>query len=96
MEKKYSKVEAIENAKEFIKKVNELEKEFGLTFNSDTSDIYLSYKTKEEVPFWGSVKIGWIGDGSGLKVTEIIKDSDYYKQQALSKLSKKEIEALGL
>ena len=96
MENKYSKAEAIENAKAFIKKVNELEEEFGFTFNSDTGDIYLSYKTKEEIPIWDSVRIGWAGDGSGLKVTEIVKDSNYYKQQALSKLSKEEIEALGL
>ncbi len=96
MEKKYSKNEAIESAKEFIKKVNALEKAYGIKFNSDTGDIYLSYKLKEGDRIWDSVKIGWAGDGSGLKVTEIVKDSDYYKQQAISKLSKEEIEALGL
>ena len=96
MEKKYSKNEAIEASNEFTKKVNDLEKEFGVKIGSDTGDIYLSYKTIEGVPYWGTVKIGWVGDGSGLKVTEIVKDSDYYKKQALSKLSKEEIEALGL
>ena len=96
MEKKYSKNEAIEASKEFIKKVNDLEKEYGISFNSDKGDIYLSYQAKDGSYKWDSVKIGWVGDGSGLKVTEIVKDSDYYKKQALSKLSKEEIEALGL
>ncbi len=96
MENKYSKVEAIENAKEFIKKVNDLEKEFGFSFNTDDDDIYLSYATKEGKPFYDTIKLGFIGDGSGIKVTERIKDKNFHKKQALSKLSKEEIEALGL
>lgn len=96
MEIKYLKSDAIDSAKEFLKEVNKLEKKFGFSFNSDRSDFYLSYRTKEESRVWDSVKIGWIGDGSGLKVTEIVKDADYYKKQALSKLTPEEIEILGL
>ena len=36
---------------------------------------------------WDILKIGWDGDGSGLKVKEVIKDSEFYKKQALSKLN---------
>jgi len=96
MEKKYSKSEAIKAANNFLKKVKELEKKFGLIFNSDTDDVYLNYKSLEFGKVWDSVKIGWDGDGTGIKVTEIIKDKEYYKNQALSKLSEEEISALDL
>lgn len=96
MEIKYSKLEAIDSAKEFIGKVNKLERQYGLSFNSDTGSLYLSYKTKEGTPVWDSVKIGWKGDGTGIKVTEEVKDSDYFRKQALSKLTPEEIELLGL
>lgn len=94
--KKYTKEEAIKAANEFIKKVNELEKEYGLSFNSDAGDIYLSYKNSTDESYWGHVKLGWDGVGTGIKVTEIIKDKKYFREQALSKLSKEEKEALGL
>lgn len=93
--KKYLKVEAIEAAKEFIKKVNKLEEEYGMIFNTDNS-IYLSYQSKEEGKHWDNIKLGWDGDGSPVKVKEVIKDKEYYKQKALKKLDDKEREALGL
>lgn len=93
---KYTKNEAIEKAKEFIEKVNKLEEEYGLSFNSDEGDdIYLSFKSKEDKK-WDYIKLGWKGDGSGIKVMEVIKDKEYYKKQAISKLTKEEREALGL
>ena len=93
---KYSKSEAIEATNDFLKKVSELEKEFGLSINSDTGDIYISYKTKIGKPYWDTVKIGWKGDGTGLKVTEVIKDKEFFRQQGLAKLNEDEIKALGL
>lgn len=94
--KVYTKNEAIKASKEFLKKVSSLEEEYGLSFNSDTGDIYLSYRTEEDNKYWDTVKIGWKGDGTGLKVFSKVKDDNYYKEKALSKLSEKEKEALGL
>jgi hypothetical protein len=45
---KYSKEEAIKIANDFIKEVNSLEKKYNMTFNSDTGDVYFSFKTNEE------------------------------------------------
>lgn len=94
--KAYSKEEAREAAIEFIAKVNKLEKEYGLSFNSDEADIYLSYKSKKEGKSWEAVDLGWIGDGTGIKVVEPLRDKSYHKEQALAKLSKEEKEALGI
>ncbi len=66
---KYTKKEAIDVSNEFIKEVNKLEKKYSMTFNSDTGDVYLSYKTKEKDK-WDTISVGWDGDGSGIKVIE--------------------------
>jgi hypothetical protein len=92
---KYTKEEAIEKANEFIKEVNELERKYNMTFNSDTDDVYLSFKTSERNKVWDSVKLGWEGNGSGIKVTEKSK-IDKIKENALSKLTDEEKEILGL
>jgi len=89
--------EAVKAANEFIKKVNELEEEYGLTLNSDTGDIYLSFlnskNIQNQLPIWGHVELGWDGDG-GIKVIENKKDEII--KIALSKLSKEEKDALGI
>lgn len=94
---KYSKEEAIaiEIAKDFIREVNELEKKYNMSLNSDSADIYLSFKTKESGAFWDTVSLGWVGDGSGIKVTEEVKIAEKIKEQALSKLNDEERRALG-
>lgn len=92
----YTKIEAIEKAKEFIEEVNLLEKKYNLTLSSDTGDVYLNFKTKQVGKVWDTINLGWVGDGSGIKVTEVLKDDKYYKEKALSKLSEKERKALGL
>lgn len=96
MEKKYTKKDAIEASKEFLKKVRELENEFGISFNSDEGDdFYLTYLTKDTVgKGWSTIKIGWDGDSTGLKVQE--DDTESIREQALSKLTEKELEVLGL
>ena len=95
---KYNKSEAIEASKEFLKEVNKIEEKYGITFNSDDGDIYLSFKKKNPGTgsHWGHVTIGWVGDDSNLKVTEVVKDKEFYRKQALSKLSPEEIKSLGL
>lgn len=91
----YSKEEAIKIANDFINEVNLLEKKYNMSFNSDTGDVYLSFKTTEKDKVWDSISLGWDGDGSGLKVTQKIKDIEKIKEQALSKLSDEERNALG-
>lgn len=92
---KYTKKEAIEKANEFIKEVNELERKYNMTFNSDTGDVYLTFETSEGNKVWDYVKLGWEGNGSGIKVTEKSK-IDKIKENALSKLTDEEKEVLGL
>jgi hypothetical protein len=68
---KYNKEEAIKNAKDFIKEVKSLEEKYNMTFDSDTGDIYISYKTTEKGKFWDSISLDW--DDSGLTVKEVKK-----------------------
>ena len=83
-------------SEKFIEKVNKLEGKYGVSINSDSGDVYLSFHTKEPGKVWDHIKVGWKGDGSGLKVTEVLNDDEYYKKKALDKLSQKEKELLGL
>ena len=92
----YTKQEAIKIAKDFIRKVNKLEKEYDMTFNSDTGDIYFSYKSKEKNKVWDYISLGWIDDGNGIKVIEETKIKEKIREQALNKLTDEEREALGL
>ena len=93
---KYTKEEALIISKDFIKDVIILQKKYGLTLNSDTGDIYLSFKFKKpKNSHWGTISLGWDGDGSEIKVTEKT-EQEVLKQQALAKLSKKDREVLGL
>lgn len=101
IEKQYLKNDAIKEAEKFLSEIRKIEEKYSFQFNADSGVFYLTYKTVEgeldqTQPYWGSVAIGWSGNGSGLKVTEIVKDNEYYKQQALSKLSDEEKKALGL
>ncbi len=66
----YNKLDAIEASKEFLTEVRMLEEKYGVSFNSDSGDVYLTYKTNEDGKVWDNIKIGWEGDGSGLKVME--------------------------
>jgi len=93
---RYTKNEAIQIAKNFLEEIKKIEKEYNMFFNSDTGDIYLSFETKKESSNWVTISIVWIGDGTGLIVTESIKDQEYYRKKALKKLSRKEKESLGL
>lgn len=90
-----TKNEAIKKAKKYVKAVRKLNKKYGLKLNSD-ENIYLSFKTSDGDKVWDHVNIGWKGDGTGLKVLESIKDKEYYREQALSKLSDQEKDALGI
>jgi len=94
--KKYSKNEAITEASNFLGEVKKITDKYNMTFNSDTGDVYLSFQSSEKGKHWDNVKIGWDGDGSGLKVKEVIKDKEYFKKQALAKLTDEERELLGL
>lgn len=93
--KTYAKKEAIEIAKEFIKEVNKLEEKYDMSFNSDTGDIYFSFKSNEGTKVWDSISLGWDGDGSGIKVKES-ENIEELKQSALNKLTEKEKKVLGL
>jgi hypothetical protein len=93
---KYSKEKAINIANDFISDVNKLEKKYGMTFNSDTGDIYLSFKTTEKDKVWDTISLGWDGDGSGMKVIETTKMKQKIREQALSKLTDEERDVLGL
>lgn len=96
----YTKQEAIKVASEFIAEVNLLEKKYNMSFNSDTGDVYLSFKCKgEEKTYPDTISLGWIGDGSGIKVMEKTKEAlrqEALKQEALNKLTLEEREVLGL
>lgn len=91
----YNKDEAISAAKDFIREVNELEKKYGMTFNSDTGDVYLTFKTKEKGKVWDGIRLGWDGDGTSIKVIEEAKMEEQIREQALSKLTPEEREVLG-
>ncbi len=91
---KYTKEQAIENAKKFLEEVTLLEEKYSISFNSDKGDIYLSYQTSKKDKVWDFVNIGWTGDGTGLTVTE--KTKDVKKEEALSKLTDEDKELLGL
>ena len=92
-----TKKDAAKAATKFLKEVSMIEEKYGFSFNSDTGDIYLSFRNQnKDVSLWDTISLGWDGDGSGIKVTEKIKDKNYYRQKALNKLSKKEREALNL
>ncbi|MEK6829740.1 MAG: hypothetical protein AABY15_06490 [Nanoarchaeota archaeon] len=95
--KKFTKIEAIQAAEVFVKEVREMEEKHGLKLNSDTGDVYLSFQKRNpgNGNLWDSVKIGWDGDGSGLKVKEV-DDEEVIRQQALAKLSPRERKVLGL
>ena len=91
-----TKDEAITASEELIKKINKLEKEYGLSFNSDSGDVYLSFRL--EGKHWESVELGWIGDGS-ISVTETREIKENEKKDALAKLTEptdEEKELLGL
>ena len=92
---KYTKKEAIVIANEFITEVNKLEKKYNMTFNSDTGDVYLSFKSNDDDKVWDSISLGWKGDGSGISVIEEIKIKEKIRQ-ALDKLTYEERELLGL
>ena len=92
--KKMNKQEAIQNAEKFLAELKKIEKTYGLSINSDTGDIYLSFKSSDE-KVWDTVSIGWLGDGSGLRVMEEHKKNKK-REEALSKLSDEEKELLGL
>lgn len=93
----YNKQEAILIAIEFMDEVNKLEKKYNMSFSSDTGDIYLQYKTNEKIfRVWDTIDLGWIDGQKGLKVIENHNNDDKIREIALSKLSDKEKEVLGL
>lgn len=61
-----SEEEANKNAEAFLAEVKKLQEKYSMKLNSDTGDVYLSYKSNKGK--WSSVKIGWVGDGTGIKV----------------------------
>ena len=68
--KKEAKLEAIK----FLEELNELEKKYNMSINTDES-IYLSFKNKaKESEFldwgWDSIKVGWDGYGGPLEVVK--------------------------
>jgi len=96
--RRYNREQAIEAANEFIKKVNKLEEEYALTFNTD-HEIYLTYKKQEpgSESHWGYINLGWDGDGSGIKVTDVYKDAyTLRREEALSKLTEEDKQILGI
>ena len=90
---KYTKEEAIVVANSFIEELRILEEKHSMSVNAD-EDIYLSFQSSKTNEHWGYVKIGWEGDGTGLKVLDNVKKEKINK--ALSKLSDEEKELLGL
>ncbi len=97
MELKYTKEEAIKTANNFMFEVNKLENRYNMSFNSDSGDIYLSYKTKDKLfKVWDTIDLGWDGRGTGIKVIETYNDDNKIREIALSKLSDREKEVLGL
>ena len=89
----YTKEEATVVANKFITELLLLQIKYGLTLNSDTGDVYFSYKSSEG-KVWDSIPLGWDGDGTGIKVKE--DSAENIRQSALAKLSKIEREALGV
>ncbi len=89
----YSKEKAILIANEFVKGIHFLQKKYNMKLNSDCN-LHLSYYNNEKPTYRESIKIGWEGDGSDLKVLE--KTKEHLRQQALSKLTNEEKEVLGL
>jgi hypothetical protein len=93
--KTYTKEEAIQHAEKFLAEVRKLEEQYSLSFNSDTGDVYLSFKKNHTgSDQWGHVKVGWEGDGTGLKVMSKKKTDKV--AEALSKLSEEDKKVLGL
>jgi len=88
MEKEFTQDEAIKSSRIFLKEVRELSKKHGLTFNSDTGDIYLSFKKADpgEGNHWGYVRVGWKGDGTGICVTDKIVSE--VREEKLAKINK--------
>jgi len=91
-----NKKAAIRNSKLFLEDLENLQNEHGVNINSDSGDIYLSYKdkyTKYSSGWkWEYIDINWIGDGTELKVmTELTA-----KEIALSKLSEEDKVVLGI
>lgn len=62
-----TKEEANKNANLFLKDIFALEKKYNMSLNSDTGDIYFSFKN--ELNRWDSIKIVW--SDSGKTVSEI-------------------------
>ena len=95
--KKYTKNEAIIKSNEFIKDLIVIQEKYGMTINTD-HNIYLSFLEKDKDGYvqYGSVDVGWEGDGTPIKVLDVIKDTEYHRKSALSKLSGDELSALGL
>ena len=91
-----TKKEAIENSKLFLMDIHTLENKYGVSLGSDDGDIYLTYKTNNVDNYWGTIDIGWDGDGTPLNVTETEEYTTRLKTKALEKLTEEEIEALGL
>ena len=87
----YEKQNAIRVAKQFIEEVRKLESKFSFSFNSDSGDIYLSYRTAEKGKVWDKISIDWID--TKLSVTE--KTNAEIIDEALSKLTEEERKALG-
>lgn len=90
---KYTKNEAIETAHLFIEELHALQDKYSMSINAD-ENISLSYQSSKTGKYWGYVDIGWIGDGTGIKVLENVKKDKIDK--ALAKLSDEEKELLGL
>ncbi len=93
---KYSKEEAIKIAKDFINEVKKLQEKYNMRFNSNTGDVFFSYKTTEENKVWDTIALGWDGDGTPIKVIEEVKMIEKIKEQALNKLTTEERTVLGL
>lgn len=88
----YTKEEAIKIAKDFLQEVHQLEKKYGMSFNSDTGDIYLSFQILGSDKIWDSVQLDW--DGGKMIIIE--KTKEELRKEALSKLTPEDIEILGL
>lgn len=69
-----NKEDAKLKAIKFLEELNELEKKYNMSINTDES-IYLSFKNKEkETEYldwgWDSIEVGWDGYGGPLQVVE--------------------------
>ena len=65
-----TKEEANKNANLFLKDIFALEKKYNMSLNSDTGDIYFSFKN--ELNRWDSVKIVWSDSGKTGTCTKTI------------------------